>query len=370
MKSTTILMVNWSGTYGGAEKYQLNIVRAFDQSRYRFIFASPEGEWPGRLAEAGYQHYAVPMRAGLDVQSVLRLRRIIRDEQVDIVHAQQSRGLVQAGLAAKLAGRAAVVQTEHNMSLGWYTGGMFPWYVRWINNPLRSVVARLIADRIITLGQSGRDFYTRILHLPPAMIAIIPVPHPVLAGHPAPANPSPIIGTPAELSERKGLLHLLDAAPVVLQTYPDAQFLIIGRGPLESRLRELITERGLQNNIHLLGFVPNVAERMPEWDMLVLPSLWDPFPQVILEAMAQGLPVVASAVDGALEMVVDGETGFLVPPADVQALAAAILHLLGDRALARRMGQQGRQRVADVYNLEGVVKKIDALYQELLGGDR
>ncbi len=101
--------------------------------------------------------------------------------------------------------------------------------------------------------------------------------------------------------------------------------------------------------------------------MMVLPSLWDPFPQVVLEAMANGLPVIASAVDGALEMVVDGETGILVPPGDAQALANAILRLLGDRSLARRMGQNGRARVAETYSLERVVGQMDKLYQALLG---
>jgi glycosyltransferase involved in cell wall biosynthesis len=365
MPQTTVLLVNWAGAYGGAEKYQLNIVRAFDHDRYRFLFASPTGEWSQRLAEAGFAHFPVAMRPGLDVQSVLRLRRIIGDERVDIVHAQQSRGLLQAGLAAKLAGRAAVVQTEHNMSLGWYRGGVFPWYVRWINNPMRSVVACLLADRIITLGQSGKDFYTKILHFPANRLAIIPVPHPVFPERPAPANPAPVIGVVAELTERKGLAHLIEAAPAVLECYPGAQFLIIGRGHLEDHLRHLITQRGLQDNVRLLGFVPNVAERMSEWDMLALPSLWDPFPQVILEAMANGLPVVASAVDGALEMVVNNETGLLVAPADPPALAAAILRLLDDRALARRMGRQGRERLARVYNLAGVVQQIDRLYQAI-----
>ncbi len=365
MPWTTVLLVNWSGAYGGAEKYQLNIVRAFG-ARYRFVFASPEGEWPTRLTEAGYTHYVVPMRPGLDVQSVLRLRRIIRDEQVDIVHAQQSRALLQAGLAAKLAGRAAVVQTEHNMSLGWYKGGVYPWYVRWINNPIRSFAVRLLARRIITLGQSGKAFYTTILHQPPDKIAIIPVPHPVYPEHPAPANAAPVIGTPAELTERKGLAYLIEAAPRVLARYPAAQFLIIGRGHLEDALRRQIVAGSLEQNVHLLGFVPNVAERMKEWDVLVLSSLWDPFPQVVLEAMANGLPVIASAVDGALEMVVDGETGFLVPPGDAAALAAAIIRLLDDRDLARRMGREGRARLAQVYNLEGVVQKIDQVYQGML----
>ncbi len=259
------------------------------------------------------------------------------------------------------------MQTEHNITLGWHKGGVYPWYVRWINNPIRSLVVRYIADRVITLGQSGKDFYTQILHIPPAKISIIAAPHPVHPEHPAPDNPHPIIGTPAELTERKGLRYLVEAAPLVLERYPDARFLIFGRGHLENDLRQQIAHLGVQDNVNLMGFVPNVAAQMPTWDMLVLPSLWDPFPQAILEAMAHGLPVVATAVDGALEMVVNEGTGLLVPPADAPALAAAIIRLLDNPALARSLGQHGRDRVAQVYSVEGVVAKLDRLYLELMG---
>lgn len=370
MQQTTVLLVNWSGAYGGAEQYQLNIVRGFDPTRYRFLFASPSGEWPQRLAASGYRHVEVPVRPGFDLESVLRLRRIIQQENVDIVHAQQSRALLQAGLAARLVGRVGVVQTEHNMSLGWHLGGVYPRYVRVINHPIRRLVVHFLADRIIALGQSGKDFYTRIIHTSLDKIVIIPSPFPVYPEHPAPDNAYPIMGTPAELTERKGLAYLIAAAPLVLRKYPDAQFLIMGRGHLEQQLKQQVAEAHLQNSVRMLGFVPNVSEQMPGWDMLVLPSLWDPFPQAILEAMAHGLAVVTTAVDGALEMVVNEETGILVPPADSQALANAILRLLDDPTQARCMGQKGRERVAQVYNLDRIVQQLDALYQTVLGEKR
>lgn len=370
MQPTTVLLVNWAGAYGGAEQYQLNFVRGCDQTRYRFLFASPAGEWPQRLSAAGYRHFEVPIRPGFDLDSVLRLRRIIQQEHVDIVHAQQSRALLQAGLAARLVGGVAVVQTEHNMSLGWHLGGVYPWFVRWINHPIRRLVVRFLADRIIALGQSGKDFYTRIIHASPAKIVIIPSPFPVYPEHPAPDNPDPIIGIPAELTERKGLAYLIAAAPLVLRKYPRTQFLIAGQGHLEQALKQQVADGRLGENVRLLGFVPNVSAQMPGWDLLVLPSLWDPFPQAILEAMAHGRPVVTTAVDGALEMVVDGETGLLVPPGDAPALAGAVIRLLDDRALAQRMGRQGRQRVADLYDLARIVRQLETLYQAVLAEKR
>lgn len=363
----TVLMVNWAGSYGGAEQYQLNLVRGFDPARYRFIFASPAGEWPRRLAAAGYAHYEVPIRPGFDLQSVLRLRRIIRSEKVRIVHAQQSRSLLQAGLAARLVGGVAVVQTEHNMSMGWHRCGYYPWYVPLISHRLRRLVVHALADRLTVFAPSGRDFYVNIIHVPARKVVVIPSPYPLHPERPAPTNPYPIIGTPAELTERKGLSFLIDAAPRVLERYPGAQFLIMGRGHLEQRLRQQIAERNLQDGVHLLGFVPDASEQMPGWDLLALPSLWEPFGQVVLEAMSHGLPVVTTTGDGPESIVVDGETGLLVPPGEAPALAVAILRLLDDPDLAQRMGQAGRQRIATVYSLERIAKLMDALYQELLG---
>lgn len=365
MAQTTVLLVNWAGSFGGAEKYQFDIVRGFSASRYRFLLASPEGEWPQRWRAAGYRHYDVAIGPGLDLRSVWRLRRIMRDEHVRVVHALQSRALLQAGLAARLLGHIGVVQTEYNITMTWHEVGDFPWYVRFINNRVRRLVGLYLADQIISVGHSGRRFYLEVLRLPPAKVCVIPASMVVAPPHPAPANARPIIGTAAELTERKGVLDLVDAARIVAQRHPAAQFLIMGRGHLEERIRERIAANGVADTVHLLGFVPDASERMAQWDIFVLPSLSDLFPRAILEAMAQGLPVVATTVDGALDMVVEEETGLLVPPGDPPALAAAITRLLDDPALARRMGAQGRERVARVYNVDGIVQQLDALYQRV-----
>ncbi len=366
MAQTTVLLVNWAGSFGGAEKYQFDIVRGFDAARYRFLLASPPGEWPRRWSAAGYTHFEVPIGPGLDVGSVRRLYRIMRDERVQIVHALQSRALLQAGLAARLLGNVGVVQTEYNITMNWHLVGDYPWYVRLINNPIRRLACLLLADQIISVGQSGRRFYLDVLHLPPDKVCVIPAPMAVAPPHTRPANPRPIIGTAAELTERKGILQLVDAARIVVASHPEAQLLIMGRGHLEERIRERIAALGLHDNVHLLGFVPDASERMAQWDIFVLPSLSDLFPRAILEAMAQGLPVVSTTVDGALDMVVNGETGLLAPPGDPQELAAAIGRLLDDPQLARRLGEKGRERVEKVYNVEGIVAQLDALYQRVV----
>jgi glycosyltransferase involved in cell wall biosynthesis len=366
MGQTTVLLVNWFGSYGGAEKYQFDIVRGCDQSRYRFILASPRGDFPPRWVDAGYSYFEAPTGPGLDLRSVWRLHRIMRQERVDIVHAMQSRTLLQAGLAARLIGKIGVIQTEYNITMNWHRVGAYPWYVRYINNPIRRLVGLHLADQIVSVSQSGRQFYLDVIGLPTEKVCVIPAPMAVAPEHPAPTNAKPMIGTAAELTERKGLLDLVDAAQLVVASHPDAQFLIMGRGHLEARLKERIAAKGLGSTVHLLGFVPDASDRMAQWDIFVLPSISDLFPRAILEAMAQGLAVISTTVDGALDMVVNGETGLLVPPADPPALAQAIIRLLDDPALARQMGRKGRARVAQVFNVEGVVQRIDALYQDVL----
>src|SRR4029077_12059691 len=132
---------------------------------------------------------------------------------------------------------------------------------------------------------------------------------------------------------------LIDAAVVVAPGFPQAHFLLVGEGPQRSELEQLIRDKGLVGRMHLAGWRPDVPELLAAGTALVLSSLWEGLPNVILEAMAAGLPVVATPVEGTPELVIDGRTGLLVPAQSPQDLAAAIENILSDPAPARLMGQ-------------------------------
>ena len=152
----------------------------------------------------------------------------------------------------------------------------------------------------------------------------------------------------------------------MLEEWPESTFLLVGEGPLAGEMH-LYTERlGIASNVRFLGWRDDVPAILAAMDICVLASLWEGLPYTLLEAMAAGKPMVATSVGGSREIVVDGETGLLVPPRNPSALARGIMRLLADQALAAEMGRRGRERVHDVFSIEAMLRKTEEVYEKLL----
>jgi len=175
-----------------------------------------------------------------------------------------------------------------------------------------------------------------------------------------------LVGTVANLIPQKGHEYLLEAADLVVRENKQVVFVWIGDGLLRSELQMECAERGLTENIYFLSERKDIPEVLSSLDVFVLPSLWEGFGIALVEAMATGLPVIASNVDGIVEVVVDGITGVLVEPKDVEGLAKAIRCLLDDPTKRGRMGQAGRQRVMRRFSVENVASAYETLYRRLI----
>ncbi len=150
--------------------------------------------------------------------------------------------------------------------------------------------------------------------------------------------------------------------------FPQIYCLIAGGGSLRSELETAVTDLNLSASVQFIGNRQDVAAILSVCDLFVLPSLWEGFPNVILEAMAAGTPIVATTVDGVPELIENGETGLLAPPADSQALAQAIAQMIQNQGKAAAMAQGARQVVQTTFSIERTVTQIEALYQQLLNG--
>jgi glycosyltransferase involved in cell wall biosynthesis len=179
----------------------------------------------------------------------------------------------------------------------------------------------------------------------------------------------PVVGGVARLVPRKGWETWLAAVPGVLDEYPDAQFLVVGGGPLESRLRGLASDLGIGDRVSFTGFVDDQQE-MPYFfammDIFCVPSIREGFGMVFAEAGAMGKPVVAGDIAPVNEIVRDGETGVLVPPGDHVAVGAAMRRLLADPAGARAMGELGRRRVRAEFDLSTRHHRVTEVYRRVL----
>jgi glycosyltransferase involved in cell wall biosynthesis len=175
----------------------------------------------------------------------------------------------------------------------------------------------------------------------------------------------PLVGCVARLVPVKGVHVLLEAVPQIRAAVPGATLVFVGDGPLRAELERRSESLGLNGATVFLGLRHDIAELLPLFDVLVLPSLNEGMGRVVVEAQASGRPVVASRVGGIQDLVTHGQTGLLVPPADANALSSAIIECLTNPALAESLARQARAGV-DAYGIAPMISEIDRLYVRLL----
>ncbi|NBC13150.1 MAG: glycosyltransferase [Gammaproteobacteria bacterium] len=318
-----------------------------------------------RRAAPFAQVHAIPMGGDLDLGIIRRLGRVIRDVRPDLVHLHSRIGAdVMGALAARRAG-VPVVHTRRvdNPEPRWLAAAKYRLHHRVI--AISEGIARVLRAAGLADGK------LRVVRS-----AVDPTPYAggcdwtalagVLGAAPGGARSGPVIAVVAQLIERKGHRFLLDALPAILAAVPDLQVLFFGKGPMAGPLQERIDRDGLAAHVRLMGYREDLPRLLPCMDLLVHPATLEGLGVSLLQASAAGVPIVASRVGGIPEAVRDGVNGRLVPPAEVPALTAAILALLADVDLRRRMGQAGRDLVDQEFSVAGMVAGNLAVYRELL----
>jgi glycosyltransferase involved in cell wall biosynthesis len=179
-----------------------------------------------------------------------------------------------------------------------------------------------------------------------------------------------VVTVVARLHPQKGHRDLISAIPAILERVPQAVFLLVGDGELREEIEGMIRKRGLERSVLTLGARHDVPKLLAISDLFVLPSLWEGMPNAVMEAMAAGLPVVATRVDGTPEVVVEGQTGLLVPPGEAPELAAAVVDLLTDAPRREAMGVAGKTRILTEFSLDTSVERFLELYLQLLSERR
>jgi glycosyltransferase involved in cell wall biosynthesis len=270
-------------------------------------------------------------------------------------------------LAALLAGVPSIVCTIHVAPRE-----LQGWKIR----ADRALMSRAV-NRYIAVSQASRERLVRFLGLAPSSVTVVP--NAVELGRfDAPAAPAraairaawgiptaaPVLGSLARLSPQKGLTYLVTAMPSILAAHPDTYALVVGEGYLREELEAQARSLGVDQRMLFVGYHANTVDYLRAMDLFVLPSLYEGMPLSILEAMGAGLPVVATAVDGTPEAVLDGETGLLIPAADPAALATAIDALLADPDRAARMGLAGRAR-AEGLSETALLDRVAQVYREV-----
>lgn len=311
---------------------------------------------------AGVDFVPVPLAGDWDMRAVMRLVREIRAFDAQIVHTHMIHGDTFGTLAAGWT-RRVLVQSRHNHD-PFRRRLPVRLLLRVLSSPARTVIAiseSLAAFTRDVEGVDPRKIVTIHYGLDPAAVNAAARPGALRAELALPGDASIIAGV-GRLTEQKGWRYLLEAFSALRQQLPLAHLVLAGDGPQRAELEAQAA--GLSGTVHFLGWRSDAATVMADADLLAVPSIWEGFGLVTLEAMALNKPVVASRVSALPEIVLDGETGRLVPPGDAPALAGALTALLQNPAKARELGQRGRARLEKEFTVRAMARKHARVYIE------
>lgn len=362
---------------GGAESLVPTFARALDPGRVELEICCLKtiggNPFEPELAALRIPCVNLGARNLRDVRAFRSLLGLIRDREIDLVHAHLNDASIWAGLASRRTG-TPWVSTLHVLPASnlWSREGM--------RQRLMLKVLRLGCSRVLAVSAALRDAYLEQKILRPEQVVVV-------HNGVAPSwfveateeekrstrreldlpTEGKIVVTVSVLRRGKGLKVLLDAVDIVVRAEPDARFLVVGDGPLRGELADRCRKLGVDKYVQWTGLRHDVARLLTCGDVFALPTRYDAFPTVILEAMGSGLPVVASRVGGVPEIVESPETGLLVPPGDPGVLAQTLIELLGQPERRRTMGTVGRLRVLETFSTEKWVERLGQVYEEVVG---
>lgn len=350
----------------GAEKQLVLLAEHLprDEFEVRVCALTRGGPLGDRLAEAGVPWTVIGKRFKVDPAAWWRLYRHVKEVQPDIVQTWLFAANAYGRSAAFRAGVPVIVGGERSVD---------PWkraHEFWIDRRLARHTARIVVN-----GRGVRDFYVQ-RGLPADKFVVIPN---AVEPDTSPVRPreawltelglppnARLIASVGRLWPQKRMQDVIWAADLLKIIHDDVHLLIVGDGPERESLERFARQSQVTDRVHFLGHRPDVPALLPHIELLWLASEYEGLPNVVLEAMAAGIPVVVTDIPGCRELVVPGETGILVPVGDRAGLARGANTLLEDAQIRKRLGAAGRERALREFTVRRMVDSYTALYRELL----
>lgn len=348
----------------------LSLAQGLDRRDFQLTVVMPENlkESIDAFERTGVKIVPLPLqKVAWGSEAIAAFVRLVRSEDFDIVHIHSQEASLLGRVVARSAGAQIILYTPQTLDIRrarWHR----PY--RWLERLLA-----IITNAIISVNESDRR---RLIDwgIPSRKVTTIyngidladfkePVDVQALRQSLGLDASAPLVMQVGRLSAQKDPLAFVEGAAQVVLKYPRTQFALVGDGPLRNAVIARIGELGLGKSVRWLGWQPDAARLIGAADVVTLTSKWEGAPYALLEAMAWSRPVVATAVNGCPEIVVDGATGFLVPPGDTSAWASRVSYLLTTTAHAEAMGQRGRKRVEEQFTLKHMIERLEKLYCDM-----
>ncbi len=366
----TILYVFAALPVGGAEQVLVTEVEGLDKTRYTPLVCvlSEKGPIGEMIEKMGIP--VIPLfrmkKNRFDYGIIRDLKRVMVQEKVSIVHTHLYDGGKYGRLAARLAKVPVVIHTIHNI-----------YVKRRSKHHLINWCLSFFTDRIIAVSGAVKESVVRYDHIRPEKIQVLYNGIDLSQGDLALdrddvrsslgiKHQDVVIGVIARLEEQKGHQVLLEALSLIPDLPTNLKVLIVGDGKLRLSLEEETKKRGLSSRVVFLGTRKPIFPILKALDLFLLPSLWEGFSIALLEALAMGVPVIATKVGGAEEVITSGQQGLLIPPGEAHSLAAAIGEAWLHRDRFLRMAELGKEKVRQNFSKERHLTLLQDLYQEVL----
>jgi glycosyltransferase involved in cell wall biosynthesis len=361
--------------HGGAEGQVLALAEHLDPDRFETHLCSLSPHLPlTRSLPPRVPVHLIPKRWRFDTTVVTRLAWLLRRHRIDLVHSFLFDAEIAGRLAGRLARVQAVVGSERNSN-----------YVRSFPHSIAGRLTRRLSNALVANSNAGKLFTVRTLGLPESHVYVVYngvdtdrfQPYPVEALRQRLGLPvhGPVVGMVANFKRQKNYEMFFRVAERVLWSCPDARFVSVGAAMRDDQqgseryhreMRQLSEELGVRDRILWLGTRDDMPDVYNLFDVAVLTSRREGTPNVLLEAMASGLPTVVTNVADNAVHVRDGVTGFIVAVDDVATMGRRVLALLTDKAARRAMGGAARQRAAEAYSLAGMAGRMASVYEQVL----
>jgi glycosyltransferase involved in cell wall biosynthesis len=379
MKGATVLHIRNAMNDGGVEKGLLNWFSNLDRTNFPTLLAcfenpgNPENCLLNPVRRLGIPTFLLPWgvrkRLFAAVGAVVQL---IRTHHVDILHSHDAKADLVAYIASRRTG-IPIIGTAY----AWFGKSsylrvrVYEWLDAHVMRRFAAVIAVSESLRRETIG-FGVDQAKIVTIYPGVDFAALQreTNHEEVRRFFKLSEKDIVIVNLARLDPEKGQSYLLAAFPAVLAEFPNAKLVIVGKGPLEDKLKTQCRELGIEGNVIFAGFPDNLPALLQVVHLQAHSSLYEGLPMAVLLGMAAGIPVVATDVGGVSEVLVPDETGSLIPPADSECLSAAILSMLRDPERARRLARAGKELVSKRYSVESGARDLQQLYSDVLSRSR
>jgi glycosyltransferase involved in cell wall biosynthesis len=359
--TVNILQISSASSFGGGERYVVDLTNALVARGHDVTVAvRPGSPLPRHLQLSPEKILTLALRNALDVQSARELEKFVRRKGIDVVHAHMARDYSLASYAAQRNRQTKFIVTRHVLfklnRLHRHTLARAAGVIAVSEAVARELrESKVVSDKQIAVIHNGIDverFKKTCVGLDREL---------VLRSLQLPVDDR-LVGSLGELRTLKRHDDFIRAAALVLKEFPQTQFVLAGVGEVGEQLEKLVAELGLADRFHFLGWLDDADKLLCAMDVFVSASETESFGLAIVEAMAAGTAVVATATEGAKEVIHDQNTGLLVPIGDIDSIARSVVNLLSDPEKRERIATQSAQSAATRFSLKRMVDEIEKIY--------